>query len=116
MLLVYTSRTKKGLGGATTGAPRLRRARGQNPRMVNSVGPLPAYVLPCDRLLGPEPPHGPTELVADPTMISPVFVSVPGRQPRIVHPPPVRLCRYTGIMFTVRPLLVTPSPEGICSF
>src|SRR6266540_6370691 len=43
----------------------------------------------------PEPPHGPTELVADPTMISPVSVSVPGRQPRTVHPPPVRLCRYT---------------------
>src|ERR1051325_8849690 len=48
----------------------------------------------------------PTELVAEPTMISPVVIAVP----------PVMLCRYTWIMFPVRPLLVTPSPEGICSF
>src|SRR5205809_5505265 len=38
-------------------------------------------------VLGPAPPHGATELVADPTMISPVFVSTPGRQPSIVQPP-----------------------------
>jgi UDP-N-acetylglucosamine 2-epimerase (non-hydrolysing) len=37
----------------------------------------------------------PTELFAEPTMISPVVVSVPGRQPRMVQPPPVKLCRYT---------------------
>src|SRR6266511_93670 len=74
-------------------APPSERAKSTDGKLRRPTPPLcPAL---CDRLLGPEPPHGPTELVADPTMISPVFVSVPGRQPRIVHPPPVRLCRYT---------------------
>src|SRR5439155_6114181 len=54
-------------------------------------------------------------LVADPTMTSPVVVSTPGTQPSTVQPPPVRLCRYTCIRFTVRPLERTPSPVGSCS-
>src|SRR4029077_7586983 len=59
--------------------------------------------------------HIATVLLADPTMISPVFVTVPGRQPRGVQAPPITLSKYTWIMFTVRPLLDTPSPGGICS-
>src|SRR5712691_5479431 len=57
-----------------------------------------------------------TELVADPTMISPVVVNTPGRQPKIVQPPPVRVCSTTWIMLTVMPLDVTPSPLTFCSF
>src|SRR2546430_1498986 len=62
--------------------------------------------------------HGPTELVADPTMISPVVCNVPPRVWPVIgfRMPPTKLCRYTWIMFTVRPLLVTPSPVEICSF
>src|SRR6266566_1627053 len=53
--------------------------------------------------------HGPTELVADPTMISPVVCNVPPRIWPVIgfRMPPTKLCRYTWIMFTVRPLLVT---------
>src|SRR4029077_21228581 len=60
--------------------------------------------------------HIATVLLAEPTMISPVFVTGPGRQPRGVQAPPITLSKYMWIMFTVRPLLDTPSPEGICSF
>ena len=48
-----------------------------------------------------------TELVAEPTTISPVVDAPPSGS---------TLCRYTWIMFTVSPLLVTPSPVGLCSF
>jgi len=44
-----------------------------------------------------------TPLVAEPTITSPVLA-------------PSRFVSTTWIMFTVMPLVVTPSPVGICSF
>ena len=42
-----------------------------------------------------KPNHIEALLAAEPTMISPVVVSTLGTQPSSVHPPPVRLWRYT---------------------
>jgi len=90
--------------------------------MVSSVARAPPTYMSCR---GPWNQSGPrlriacsycTELVAEPTMISPVVVSTPGRQPNNPQPPPETVCSTTWIMFTVMPLDVTPSPVKDCSF
>jgi hypothetical protein len=115
---------KKGTGsGATIGAPPLRAAKQWNAiRDGQLSGPRSPdlYVLPW----APPQPVGAcprtlaycTELVADPTTTSPVVVSTPGTQPNSPHPPPDSVCNTTWIMFTVMPLVVTPSPVRVCSF
>jgi len=93
---------KKGArSGATIGAPPLRAAKRWNAIRDGQLSG-PRSPRPLCPAVGPRTAQGPptcatycTELVADPTMISPVVVSTPGRQPNSPHPPPVRLCRYT---------------------
>jgi len=114
---------KKGArSGATIGAPPLRAAKQWNAIRDGQLGgPRPSRPL-CPAA-GPRTAQGPptcpsycTELVADPTMISPVVVSTLGRHPNSPQPPPETVRSNTWIMLTVMPLDVTPSPEGICSF
>src|SRR5436309_1375754 len=98
--------------GATTVVGVHQKRAGWYKSQAGPLAPQSERAPSCWLLLGVRR-QGPTELVADPTMISPVVVSVSGRQPKIVQPPPVTLCSTTWIMFTVMPLLVTPSPVGI---
>src|SRR2546426_12094937 len=117
----------RGAGPTTIGVPlRACGAEERNPRMVNSTGPYSPLIslqasVPrrqnhagggpwlgssrCDpydgafaHADGRHRRQNPTALLAEPTMISPVFA-------------PVRaFCSTTGIMFTVMPLEVTPLP------
>src|SRR6266540_1876588 len=70
-------------------------------KRVRGEGPIQA-----DRAhVSANPDHIAALLLAEPTMISPVVVSTPGRQPSNVQPPPGRVTRVFGAM--------APSPDVI---